>query len=136
MLTDCSGKFLYSIVFNLSQGHQRALFYFAIFSVCLYQVATLTVRANTAGSHQNRGWEEFTDAAIKALSDKREHVVFILWGNYAKQKGAHINRAKHLTIESRHPSPFAANNGFFGSKPFSKTNEYLKAHGKTPIDWL
>ena len=98
--------------------------------------ATLTVRASLAGSHQHKGWEQFTDAAMRALSEEREGLVFILWGNYAKQKGAHINRAKHLTIESRHPSPFAANNGFFGSKPFSKTNEYLQLQDKTPIDWL
>lgn len=98
--------------------------------------ATLTVRAATPGSHQNKGWELFTDAAIKALSDKREHLVFILWGNYAKAKGAHIDRSKHLVIESAHPSPFSAYNGFFGSKPFSKTNEYLQERGKKPIDWL
>ena len=97
--------------------------------------ATLTVRARTAGSHQNKGWEQFTDAVIKALSDKKEHVVFILWGNYAKQKGAHINRQKHLVIESAHPSPFSATR-FFGSRPFSKTNEYLKKHSQKPIDWL
>ncbi len=98
--------------------------------------ATLTVRATAAGSHQNKGWEEFTDAAIRALSDKREHLVFILWGNYAKQKGSHIDRNKHCVIESPHPSPFSANNGFFGSKPFSKTNEYLKKTDQTPIDWI
>jgi uracil-DNA glycosylase len=98
--------------------------------------ATLTVAAKTPGSHQRKGWEEFTGAAIKALSDKREHLVFILWGNYAKQKGAHINRSKHLVIESPHPSPFAAYSGFFGSKPFSKTNGYLTKTGQTPIDWL
>ncbi len=98
--------------------------------------ATLTVRARLAGSHQGKGWEGFTDAAIKALSDEREHLVFILWGNYAKAKGAHIDRTKHLVIESPHPSPFSAASGFFGSKPFSKTNDYLIAHGQTPIDWL
>ncbi len=98
--------------------------------------ATLTVRARQAGSHQNKGWEQFTDAVIQALSDKREHLVFILWGNYARQKGAHIDRSKHLVIESAHPSPFSASNGFFGSKPFSKTNEYLETHGEKPIDWL
>lgn len=98
--------------------------------------ATLTVRASTPGSHQNRGWEQFTDAVIKALNDQREHLVFILWGTYAKQKGAHIDRSKHCVIESAHPSPFAAAHGFFGSKPFSKTNAYLKEHGQTPIDWL
>jgi uracil-DNA glycosylase len=97
--------------------------------------ATLTVRAHTAGSHQNKGWEAFTDAVIKALSDKREGLVFILWGNYAKQKGAHIDRSKHLVIESAHPSPFSATK-FFGSKPFSKANEYLRSKGKAQIDWL
>ncbi len=97
--------------------------------------ATLTVRANTPGSHQKKGWEEFTDAAIKALSDGRENLVFILWGNYAKHKGAIIDRKKHYVIESPHPSPFSAHQGFFGSKPFSKTNEYLLRQGKTPIDW-
>ncbi|TSD06407.1 MAG: uracil-DNA glycosylase [Parcubacteria group bacterium Greene0714_7] len=98
--------------------------------------ATLTVQANTAGSHQGKGWEEFTDAAIKLLSEEREHLVFILWGNYAKAKGAHIDRTKHLVIESPHPSPFSAFSGFFGSKPFSKTNTYLMVKGHAPIDWL
>ncbi len=97
--------------------------------------ATLTVRAQTPGSHQNKGWEEFTDAAIKKLSDEREHLVFILWGNYAKKKGMVIDRTKHCVIESQHPSPFSAHNGFFGSKPFSKTNEYLKKVGEKEIDW-
>ncbi len=98
--------------------------------------ATLTVRAHLAGSHQNRGWESFTDAVIKKLSEEREHLVFILWGNYAKAKGAHIDRSKHLVLESPHPSPFSAHSGFFGSKPFSKANEYLLSHSQTPIDWL
>ena len=97
--------------------------------------ATLTVNAKTPGSHQKQGWEQFTDAAIKKLGDEREHLVFILWGNYAKQKGAHIDRTKHLVIESPHPSPFSAYSGFFGSKPFSKTNEYLMEHGEMPIEW-
>jgi uracil-DNA glycosylase len=97
--------------------------------------ATLTVRAHTAGSHQDHGWEEFTDAVIRALSEERAGLVFMLWGNYAKAKGAHIDRTKHLVLEAPHPSPFSANSGFFGSKPFSKTNEYLIAHGETPIDW-
>lgn len=97
--------------------------------------ATLTVNAGSPGSHQGKGWEAFTDAAIKRLNDEREHLVFILWGNYAKQKGAHIDRSKHLVIESAHPSPFSAQSGFFGSKPFSKTNEYLIQHGVAPIDW-
>ena len=97
--------------------------------------ATLTVRARAAGSHQGQGWEEFTDAVIKVLSEERTHLVFMLWGNYARNKGAHIDRSKHLVIESAHPSPFSAYNGFFGSKPFSTTNQYLEEHEKEPIDW-
>lgn len=98
--------------------------------------ATLTVRARTAGSHQGKGWEEFTDAVVRALSDKKEHLVFMLWGNYAKQKGAHIDRGKHLVLESAHPSPFAAHNGFFGNGHFKAANDYLVTHGKHPIAWL
>lgn len=97
--------------------------------------ATLTVRARTAGSHQGKGWEQFTDAVIKKLSDEREHVVFILWGNYARSKKILIDTHKHCVIESPHPSPFSAHGGFFGSKPFSKANEYLAAHGEKVIDW-
>src|SRR3989344_484931 len=98
--------------------------------------ATLTVAAHNAGSHQGKGWEEFTDAVIRKLSDERENLVFILWGNYAKAKGGSIDRTKHLVVESAHPSPFSESNGFFGSKPFSKTNEYLEANNKKLIDWL
>ncbi len=98
--------------------------------------ATLTVRAHNAGSHQSQGWEEFTSAAIKALSENGEHLVFMLWGNYARMKGAHIDREKHLVLESAHPSPFSAYNGFFGNGHFKKANEYLEAHHKKPIDWL
>lgn len=97
--------------------------------------ATLTVRASSPGSHQDKGWEEFTDAVIQKLSQEKENLVFILWGNYAKQKGVHIDRKKHFVIESPHPSPFSAHNGFFGSKPFSKTNEYLREHGEGEVDW-
>ena len=97
--------------------------------------ATLTVSERDPGSHQRRGWERFTDAVVKVLNEEKEHLVFILWGNYAKAKGAHIDRTKHLVIESAHPSPFAAAHGFFGSKPFSKTNAYLELHGKHPINW-
>jgi uracil-DNA glycosylase len=97
--------------------------------------ATLTVRAAQAGSHQGKGWEQFTDAVIKTLNDEREHLVFILWGNYAKAKGAHIDRSKHLVIESAHPSPFSAHSGFFGSKPFSKANAYLEALREKGIEW-
>lgn len=98
--------------------------------------ATLTVRAATAGSHQGKGWEQFTDAVIRALSEKRKGLVFILWGNYARAKGAHIDRSRHCVIESAHPSPFSAHSGFFGSKPFSKANAYLESRGEAPIDWL
>jgi uracil-DNA glycosylase len=97
--------------------------------------ATLTVRASTPGSHQKKGWEEFTDAVIKKLSDEREHLVFILWGNYAKNKGVVIDRNKHLVLESAHPSPFSADSGFFGNKHFSKANEYLKESGLGEVDW-
>jgi uracil-DNA glycosylase len=97
--------------------------------------ATLTVRASSAGSHQGKGWEQFTDAVVKKLNDEREEIVYILWGNYAKQKGAHIDRSKNLVIESAHPSPFSAHSGFFGLKPFSKTNKYVEACGKKPIEW-
>lgn len=98
--------------------------------------ATLTVRANSAGSHQGKGWEEFTDAVISKLSSEKEGLVFILWGNYAKAKGAQIDRSKHLVIESAHPSPLSAYAGFFGSKPFSKANEYLIKCGRKPIEWV
>lgn len=97
--------------------------------------ATLTVQANIAGSHQGKGWEEFTDSVIKILSDEKENLVFILWGAYAQKKGIVIDRNKHLVIESAHPSPFSADRGFFGSKPFSKTNKYLKEKGIKEINW-
>lgn len=97
--------------------------------------ATLTVEANTAGSHQKRGWETFTDAVIQKVSDEKEHVVFILWGAYAQKKGQVIDTKKHLVLQSAHPSPFSAYNGFFGNKHFSKTNMYLKSLGLNEIDW-
>ena len=97
--------------------------------------ATLTVRAHSAGSHQNKGWEIFTDAVIKKLSESQKNLVFVLWGNYAQKKGALINAKDHLIIKSPHPSPLSAYNGFFGSKPFSKTNAYLVGVGKEPINW-
>ena len=97
--------------------------------------ATLTVQANQAGSHQRKGWEEFTDAAIRSLAEEREHIVFILWGAYAQKKGAFIDRNKHLVLTSAHPSPLSAYNGFFGNKHFSRANEYLSAHGIATIDW-
>lgn len=97
--------------------------------------STLTVGAGQAGSHQGRGWEEFTDAVIRHLSDEREGIVFLLWGNYARRKGASIDRSKHLVLESAHPSPLSAHRGFFGNHHFSRANDYLRAHGLTPIDW-
>ncbi|NDV56522.1 uracil-DNA glycosylase [Bacteroides sp. 519] len=97
--------------------------------------ATLTVRASQAGSHQNKGWEQFTDAAIKRLAEEKENLVFILWGSYAQKKGAFIDRNKHLVLASAHPSPLSAFNGFFGNGHFSKTNEYLKAHNIEEIKW-
>jgi uracil-DNA glycosylase len=98
--------------------------------------ATLTVRAATAGSHQKKGWERFTDTVIKTISDKKSGVVFILWGNYAQSKAELIDGTKHLIIKSTHPSPLAVSRGgFFGSKPFSRTNDYLIKQGEKPIDW-
>lgn len=97
--------------------------------------ATLTVRAASAGSHQRRGWEEFTDAAIAALAGKRENIVFILWGSYAQKKGAFIDRTRHLVLTSPHPSPLSAYHGFFGNHHFTLANDYLKKFGKEPIVW-
>lgn len=98
--------------------------------------ATLTVRAHQAGSHQRKGWETFTDAAISALSKEREHVVFILWGGYARSKVALIDGRKHLVLQSVHPSPLSANRGgWFGNHHFSRANAYLLEHGQTAIDW-
>lgn len=97
--------------------------------------ATLTVQKSTPNSHQGKGWEKFTDAVIKQISDRKENVVFILWGAYAKKKGEVINRNKHFVIESPHPSPFSADRGFFGSKPFSKTNSYLTKNNLKAINW-
>ncbi|HVX90522.1 MAG TPA: uracil-DNA glycosylase [Candidatus Paceibacterota bacterium] len=98
--------------------------------------ATLTVRAHSANSHQGKGWELFTDAAVKALSEQREHLVFMLWGNYAKKKGTHIDWEKHLILESAHPSPLSAHNGFFGNNHFKLANEYLAEHNRKSIDWV
>jgi uracil-DNA glycosylase len=97
--------------------------------------ATLTVRANEAGSHQNKGWEIFTDAVIKKLSDHKENLVFILWGAYAQKKASYINRKKHFIVESAHPSPLSASRGFFGQNHFSKTNTFLESKGIKPISW-
>lgn len=97
--------------------------------------ATLTVEAHRAGSHQNKGWEVLTDAAIAALSKHREHLVFLLWGSYAGAKASLIDAKKHLVLKAPHPSPLSAYRGFFGCKHFSKANDYLLAHHQTPIDW-
>ena len=97
--------------------------------------ATLTVRARQAGSHQKKGWEEFTDAVIRKISDEKEHIVFMLWGAYAQKKGAVIDESKHLVLKSAHPSPFAADRGFFGNDHFKQANAYLLEHGKSEIDW-
>ena len=97
--------------------------------------ATLTVRASQAGSHQGKGWEEFTDAVIKTISEKAENVVFILWGSYAIKKKSLINTSKHCILTAPHPSPLSSYRGFFGCKHFSQTNTYLTSKGKTPIEW-
>ena len=97
--------------------------------------ATLTVRAHQAGSHQKKGWEQFTDSVISKLNSEKENIVFFLWGAYAQKKGESIDRSRHLVLESVHPSPLSASRGFFGNKHFSRCNEYLKAHGIEPIDW-
>lgn len=97
--------------------------------------ATLTVLPSQAGSHQGLGWEQFTDAVIQKISDRKEHVVFLLWGRYAQEKGEHIDESKHLVLRAAHPSPFSAYNGFFGCRHFSKANTYLKKHNLPPINW-
>ena len=97
--------------------------------------ATLTVRAHAAGSHQNKGWETFTDAVVNCLANQRKHLVYILWGAYAQRKGAMIDASKNLVLQSPHPSPLSASRGFFGNKHFSKANDYLISTGQTPIAW-
>ncbi|HAX92248.1 MAG TPA: uracil-DNA glycosylase [Rhodospirillaceae bacterium] len=98
--------------------------------------ATLTVREGQAGSHQNKGWETFTDAVIRAVNDSREHVVFLLWGAYAQKKGAVIDRSRHCVLEAPHPSPLSAHRGFLGCGHFMKANAYLEGHALQPIDWV
>tara|TARA_B110000090_G_scaffold196006_1_gene232587 strand:- start:2071 stop:2772 length:702 start_codon:yes stop_codon:yes gene_type:complete len=97
--------------------------------------SVLTVEGNLAASHKNKGWEKFTDSIVSHLNDKAENIVFILWGNYAQKKGAMIDRARHLVLESPHPSPLSASRGFYGNHHFSKSNEYLRAHDVAAIDW-
>lgn len=97
--------------------------------------ATLTVAAGQAGSHQGRGWEQFTDAVVRHLATEREHLVFMLWGSYAQRKGAFIDRSRHLVLETAHPSPLSAYRGFFGCGHFRQADEYLVAHGSDPVAW-
>lgn len=97
--------------------------------------ATLTVRAHQAGSHQNKGWETFTDRVIHLLAESQEHLVFMLWGAYAQKKGQFIDKSRHLVLESVHPSPLSAHRGFFGNHHFSQANRYLQLHGKEPVNW-
>jgi uracil-DNA glycosylase len=97
--------------------------------------ATLTVRAHMAGSHQNKGWETFTDAVIKIVSEQKKHVAFLLWGAYAQKKGQVIDQTKHLVLESVHPSPLSASRGFFGNHHFSRTNQFLEKSGLTTVNW-
>lgn len=97
--------------------------------------ATLTVEAHRAGSHQNKGWEELTDAAIRALNERREHIVYMLWGSYAQRKGQFIDRRRNLVLTAPHPSPLSAYRGFIGCGHFSQANNYLLQHGLQPIDW-
>ena len=97
--------------------------------------ATLTVRAHQAGSHQRKGWEQFTDAVISSINSEKENMVFFLWGAYAQKKGETIDRSRHLVLESVHPSPLSASRGFFGNKHFSRCNDYLKNNGIAPVNW-
>jgi uracil-DNA glycosylase len=119
---------------NIDNRHSGYLLPWAQQGVLLLN-AVLTVEAGHANSHQNRGWENFTDAIIKALNTHKTHLVFILWGAYAQKKGAKIDTTRHRVINSPHPSPLSAHRGFFGSRPFSQTNTYLHQHGLPPINW-
>jgi len=122
-------------IFDKNKATSGNLEYLAKQGVLLLN-ATLTVEAHKAGSHQNKGWEEFTDAVIKSLSENKEGLVFMLWGRYAQKKGAIIDDKKHLVLSAPHPSPFSAHSGFFGCKHFSKANEYLKTNGKELVQWV
>ncbi len=97
--------------------------------------AVLSVEAGRAGSHQGRGWEQFTDRIIALLNERREHLVFMLWGSHAQKKGQFIDRSRHLVLESPHPSPLSASRGFLGNRHFSRANQYLQAQGRAPVDW-
>ncbi|GKT11913.1 MAG: uracil-DNA glycosylase [Thiomicrorhabdus sp.] len=119
---------------NIDNRHTGCLQPWAEQGVLLLN-AVLSVEAGKANAHQSRGWEQFTDTIIQTIDDHNEHCVFILWGAYAQKKGKMINRQKHFVIESPHPSPLSAYRGFYGSQPFSQTNEYLLRHQKKPINW-
>ena len=120
--------------FKIKMPHHGDLTNWAQQGVLLIN-ATLTVRQATAGSHQNKGWEEFTDTVIREINNRLTHVVFMLWGSYAKKKGAFINHEKHFTLTTTHPSPLSAHRGFLGCGHFRRASEYLKQHGYPPIDW-
>jgi len=119
---------------NIDNGHTGYLQSWADQGVLLLN-AVLTVEQGNANAHQGKGWETFTDAIIQRINDQKDHVVFILWGAYAQKKGIHIDTQKHRIIKSPHPSPLSAHRGFFGSKPFSRTNQYLTEFGQQPINW-
>lgn len=119
---------------DLDLTHSGNLDFWAEQGVLLLN-ATLTVREKVPGSHQKKGWEQFTDSIIKKINETKKNVVFLLWGAYAQKKCENIDEEVHLIIKSSHPSPFSVHKGFFGSKPFSKTNEYLTSTGQKPIDW-
>lgn len=119
---------------GLDNSHTGYLFPWAEQGVLLLN-AVLTVEEGKANAHKDRGWEEFTDKIISIVNVQCENVVFVLWGAYAQKRGKHIDTAKHLVINDPHPSPLSAYRGFFGSKPFSRINEYLKSHNKEPIEW-
>ena len=126
-----------STIDDLTQLPNRRYFeeYFRLGNCVFLLNTVLTVRASEANSHRNQGWEQFTDTVIKTLSAHKEHVVFILWGSPAGAKASLIDGTKHLILKAPHPSPLSSYRGFFGSRPFSKTNDYLKAQGKEPIVW-
>ncbi len=126
-------KELYDDLQVISPQHGN-LQHWATQGVLLLNTA-LTVRANNPASHRNKGWEKFTDKVIQTLNNEKEHLVFILWGNHAREKANQIDGTKHLILEAAHPSPFSAHNGFFGCKHFSKTNAFLHQHGLTEIHW-
>lgn len=120
---------------GIPPAHHGCLTHWAKQGVLLLN-ASLTVERGMAGSHQGKGWEEFTDRAVAALNEQREGLVFMLWGSYAQRKGALIDVNKHLVLKAPHPSPLSAHRGFFGCKHFSKANQYLQAKGVQPIDWI